>query len=351
MSKASRRRQQPGTRPATGTSPAPGTIPAAATSTGTAPSGASAAAPSAAAGSGTTSRTSGQTTRTSQGPGGTSRTGRRPTSRTYRQQQRSFAERYRGLIIAVAALAGVALIGLFVFASASAPAYACSTLFDPAPTASPAAGATPNWGYPQDDMGRSHLAAGTKVTYTYCPPASGNHYNASGLGPIQPRVYGPNDKTIPQGWIHNLEHGALVLLYRGDSSGATPEGQQALKDFFSVFPASPVCQVPPGTTVGPVFTRFDSMKTPFAALVWDRVLPLQDLDKDAITAFYAQWGEQLNPEPQCTQPSPSASPGASSSASPGASSSASPSASPAGSPSASPSANPSASAAASASPS
>ena len=180
MSKASRRRQQPGTRPATGTSPAPGTIPAAATSTGTAPSGASAAAPSAAAGSGTTSRTSGQTTRTSQGPGGTSRTGRRPTSRTYRQQQRSFAERYRGLIIAVAALAGVALIGLFVFASASAPAYACSTLFDPAPTASPAAGATPNWGYPQDDMGRSHLAAGTKVTYTYCPPASGKHYNASG---------------------------------------------------------------------------------------------------------------------------------------------------------------------------
>ena len=235
------------------------------------------------------------------GPGGSSRTGRRPTARTYRHQQRPFVERYRGWIVLVAALAGVALIALFVFSSAAAPAYACSTLFDPAPTASPSAGQTPNSGYPQDDMGRQHVAVGTKVTYTYCAPACGNHYNAAGQGPIQPRVYGPNDKTIPQGWIHNLEHGALVLLYRGDSEGATPEGQQQLKDFFGVFPNSPVCDVKSGTIAGPVFTRFDSMKTPFAALVWDRVLPLQDLDRAAILAFYAQWGEQLNPEPICAR--------------------------------------------------
>jgi Protein of unknown function (DUF3105) len=347
VSKASRRRQQPGTRPASGTTPAPRTTPVAPTpSTSSAtPSGpSSASASSTPLGSGTTSRTSGQSNRASQGPTGATRTGRRPTARTYRQQQRPFVERYRIWIIGAAALAGIALIGLFVFTSAAAPAYGCSTLFDPAPTASPAAGASPNWGYPQDDMGHLHVAAGTKVTYTFCPPASGNHVNAAGLGPIQPRVYGPNDKTIPQGWVHNLEHGALVLLYRGDSAGATPEGQQALKDFFAVFPPSPICNVAPGTIAGPVFTRFDSMKTPFAALVWDRVLPLQDLDKAAITAFYAQWGEQLNPElvPGCTRPSPSPSPGASSSASPSASASASP---------ASPSASPSPSAAASASPS
>jgi hypothetical protein len=244
----------------------------------------------------------------------------------------------------VAALAGVALIGLFVFTSAAAPAYACSTLFDPAPTASPGPGQTPSWGYPQDDLGNRHVVPGSKVTYTYCPPASGNHYNSPPQGPIVSRVYGPNDKTIPQGWIHNLEHGALVLLFRGDSAGATPEGQQQLKDFFAVFPPSPICQNPPGT-VGPIFTRFDSMKTPFAALVWDRVLPLQDLDRAAILAFYQQWGEQLNPElvpAGCARPTPSPSPGAS--ASPSASPSGSPSASPSGSPSASPSASPAASA-------
>ena len=296
MSKASRRRQPPGTRPATGTTPAPGATPA---SPCLASSSSSSATPSSASstplGTGTTSRTSGQSNRSSQGPGGSSRTGRRPTARTYRHQQRPFVERYRGWIVVIAALAGVALIALFVFTSAAAPAYACSNLFDPAPTASPSPGQTPNWGYPQDDMGNKHVVPGSKVTFTYCPPASGNHYNSPPQGPIVPRVYGPNDKTIPQGWVHNLEHGALVLLYRGDSAGATPEGQQQLKDFFAVFPPSPICNIPPGTIAGPVFTRFDSMKTPFAALVWDRVLPLQDLDRVAILAFYQQWGEQLNP--------------------------------------------------------
>ena len=185
MSKASRRRQQPGTRRATGTTPAPGSTPASPSSAGS-PSSSSSGTPSSASstplGSGTTSRTSGQSTRPSQGPGGTSRTGRRPTARTYRHQQRPFVERYRGWIVVIAALAGVAVIALFVFSSAAAPAYACSTLFDPAPTASPSAGQTPSLGYPQDDMGNKHVAVGTKITYTYCPPATGNHYNAARPG-------------------------------------------------------------------------------------------------------------------------------------------------------------------------
>ena len=121
-------------------------------------------------------------------------------------------------------------------------------------------------------------------------------------------MYGPNDKTIPQGWVHNLEHGALVLLYRGDSEGATPEGQQQLKDFFAVFPPSPICNIAPGTERGPVFTRFDSMKTPFAALVWDRVLPLQDLDTRGDPRVLPAVGRAAQPGaalPGCVRPSPS----------------------------------------------
>ncbi len=102
----------------------------------------------------------------------------------------------------------------------------------------------------------------TSSRYTYCPPASGNHYNASGQGPIPPRLYGPDDTTVPEGWVHNLEHGALVLLYRGDSPGATPEGQAALRAFFDSFPNSPVCGIQPGTIQGPVIARFDDMATP-----------------------------------------------------------------------------------------
>ncbi len=129
----------------------------------------------------------------------------------------------------VAALAGVALLSVFVFTSAAQPAYACSTIWTPDPTASPAAGATPALGYVQPDMGHDHVGTGTKVTYTYCAPASGKHINVAGQGPIAARVYGPTDNVIPQGWIHNLEHGGLVILYQGSSPGATAEGQAELK--------------------------------------------------------------------------------------------------------------------------
>ena len=235
-------------------------------------------------------------------------------------------ERYRTPIVTVAALAGVVLVSAFVFLSASTPAYACTSPdWTPTPTASPAAGAPANPGYVQPDMGRRHTNLGEKVTYTYCPPASGGHLNATGAGPIQPRVYGPNDKVLPEGWIHNLEHGAMVILYRGRDGdpGVTSDGQTALRALFDAFPPSPICGVAPGTSQGPVIARFDEMATPYAALVWGRVLPLDALDTTQVLDFWRIWGERTNPEKQCA--APSASPGTSPAASPDASAAASPS--------------------------
>ena len=170
--------------------------------------------------------------------------------------ERSFTERHRGAIVGVAAVAGVALIAIFVFASASASVYACTTEWSPPPTASPAAGASPALGYVQPDMGRHHLGVGEKVTYTYCPPASGSHDNVQGAGPIAPRLYGPNDAAPPVGWVHNLEHGAMVIVYRGDEGdpGITSEGQAALRALYDNFPPSPVCHIARGTSVGPEAT-------------------------------------------------------------------------------------------------
>ena len=219
--------------------------------------------------------------------------------------QRSFMERYRTAIVVVAALAGVALISLFVFFSASQAAYACSTIWTPDPTASPSPGATPALGYVQPDMGHQHVGVGEKVTYTYCAPASGNHINKPGVaGPIPARVYGPNDNVIPQGWIHNLEHGGLVVLYQGNSAGATAEGQAQLRAFYDAFPPGPVCGTPKGA-IGPVIARFDQMSTPFQAIVWGRVLQLDTFDQAKILAFWEQWGERTNPEKQCAVPSAS----------------------------------------------
>jgi len=234
-------------------------------------------------------------------------------------------ERYRTPIVAVAALAGIVLISAFVFLSASSPAYACSTEWTPDPTASPAAGAPSNPGYVQPDMGQRHAGSGgEKVTYTLCPPASGSHYESPG-GPITPRSYGPGDRALPQGWIHNLEHGAMVILYRGrpGDPGVTDAGQAALRALFDEFPPSPMCGIRAGTSQGPVIARFDEMAAPYAALVWGRILPLDQLDTARILDYWQAWGERSNPEPQCTvqsappatEASPAASPQAS--ASPG----------------------------------
>jgi hypothetical protein len=241
------------------------------------------------------------------------RSGRRETARPVGSP--SFLERYRTPLLGLAIVAVVAVVGVGMFSAATQPAYACSTEWVPDPTSPPAEGAAPQPGYPQPDMGQGHVGNGTAITYTYCPPASGRHFNGTQTGPISARVYGPTDNVNPQGWIHNLEHGALVLLYRGDSEGATDAGQQALRDFFDSYPASPVCGFEPGTSVGPVFARFDQMATPFTAMVWGRVLPLETLDTEAILELDRTYGERTNPESFCARPSPTPSPSASPAAS------------------------------------
>ena len=264
------------------------------------------------------------------------RAGRRERARP--APRRSFIERYRTWLLAAAIVAVVAIVGAGVFAAATQPAFACSTVWQPSPSSSPAAGASPQPGYVQPDMGNTHVAPGTVVKYTYCPPASGRHYIGAGIGPIAARPYGPNDAVIPEGWVHNLEHGGLVILYRGAEAD-----QAALRALYDAIPASPVCGFEPGgQSPGPLIARFDQMAWPFAALVWDRVLPLDTIDQAAILDFYARYGERANPEKLCASPSPSAEPGASGSAAPSAAPSASPSAAPTASPAA-PSASPAAS--------
>jgi hypothetical protein len=270
----------------------------------------------------------------STGPRGTDRAGRRERARPVARG--SFIQRYRTWLIGAAIAAVIAIVGAGVFAAATQSAYACSTIWEPTPTASPGPSASPQPGYVQPDMGNTHVVVGTVVRYTYCPPASGKHYTATDQGPIPDRAYGPNDPVIPEGWIHNLEHGGLVILYRGANAD-----QAALKALFDSVPVSPVCGFPPGgKSPGPIVARFDQMAWPYAALVWDRVLPMETLDQAAVLDFYARYGERTNPEKLCqpsASPEASSSPESSASPSPapteGASAAPSGSASPAASPS------------------
>jgi Protein of unknown function (DUF3105) len=250
-----------------------------------------------------------------------------PASRAVRRSRRpaprkvSFVERNRNVLLWGG---GILAFGVLIFVGlvlpGLQPAYQCVNLFDPTPapsfvaptqaaaasgaTAAPAATAPPA-GYVQPDMGRSHVDPGTVVKYTWCPPASGNHYNASGQGPIRAGFYDQNTGTIPEGWIHNLEHGAIVLLYKCPGPGCEGAGQSEMQSLLARWPASPICHLPAGGTVTPIITRFDNMPYNFAAVVWDMVLPMDSLDENALFAFYAAYGEQFNPEKQCASPTSS----------------------------------------------
>jgi hypothetical protein len=219
--------------------------------------------------------------------------------------QPSFLERHRGAIIGVVLVAVVGVAAAFLFLGATQAAYACDTEWTPAAATAASADA----GQPQPDMGRSHVSPGASVRYAYCPPASGSHYNSPPDGPIPARFYAKDDTAVPQGWIHNLEHGGIVVLYRCASGDVCDGAQQdALRSFAASFPSSPVCKLPPGgNSPSPVVARFDQMATPYAALVWGRVLQLQTFDTAAILRFYQAEGEKTNPEPQC--PTPNATPG------------------------------------------
>jgi len=260
--------------------------------------------------------------RRSSGPNGTTRAGRRETARR-RQAPQSTLQRLRTPILALVVIAVVVGVGAFVFASAAAPAYACTAIDTVQPAASGELGQI------QPDMGNAHVQVGDKVTYPICPPASGKHINQSGFGPLQPKVYGPDDQSIPNGWVHNLEHGGLVLLYSCDKGACDTDADlQQLRDFAAGLPDSPVCGLAAGI-VGPVVARFEDMPTRYAALLWNRVLYLDTLDDQEVYDFFTRYDEVVSsdgtwvapPEPQCPAPTaaPSAGPGDSAAPSPAAS--------------------------------
>jgi len=357
LSKASRRRPQTtrgaAARP-TGAAPS-GTTPAAPAATpGAAPVDLPAGAPSATGGetapsrvaaNGPASTRAGATRPSSSRAGGTSR----PRRSLY---QPSFYERHRTALLGGVVAVVVLVVGAFLFFRVTASAYACTTQTEPAPVGTPLPNGSPApLGQAQPDMGNLHIAVGSNQRYSYCPPASGPHYNNSGVdGPIPAKYYGPDDGTKPEGWIHNLEHGGVVILYNCSMGACTDATATTLQTLAANFPNSPICGIKAGGITAPVIARFDSMATPFAALVWDRVLLLNTLDTAKILEFYKTEGEQTDPEPQCARPtaSPSAAPSTSvapsSSVAPSTapSSSAAPSSSPSDVPSSSPSGAPTA---------
>ena len=215
----------------------------------------------------------------------------RPARRTRSAPTQSPLERYRTLIFGAVVVLVVVIIGYVAFGqsnvpqgtyAAVGPQYACDSLLTPGPVesvtptpvvtpspspsptpssqASPAASAspdasaspvasstpvpppTPRLGFTTTVLGRGHvLNPNESIEYGFCPPTSGDHYNVAGRGPIRGAVYPTKDQQTPGGWVHNLEHGWVVALYRCSGLGPTaqPDADMAqLQAFFDQAPNS-----------------------------------------------------------------------------------------------------------------
>ncbi|MEX1173522.1 MAG: DUF3105 domain-containing protein [Chloroflexota bacterium] len=198
----------------------------------------------------------------------------------------------RLVVGAVAVVGVIGFVGLAFFGSANAKAYSCDELL-----ATPA-DASASDGFATTSLGSQHVGAGTNIRYGFCPPTSGSHYNAAGLGPLRPGFYGPDDAAGPGGWVHNLEHGYVVALYRCQD-GACPSDDllQALRSFVADGPptqSAAAC----GYRSKVLVARFDDMSAPFALLAWDRALLLDGFDGAAASQLASRWIEQTAPEPR-----------------------------------------------------
>jgi uncharacterized protein DUF3105 len=95
----------------------------------------------------------------------------------------------------------------------------------PAPTAATPGVAVPNEGW-------THVPEGSAVSYQNNPPASGPHY------PVWLRYQAYSQPMARGYWVHNLEHGAIVVLYRPDASA---DVVRQITDAFRSIPVDPSC--------------------------------------------------------------------------------------------------------------
>jgi hypothetical protein len=132
------------------------------------------------------------------------------------------------------------------------------------------------------DEGRNHVVRPARVSYKHQPPSSGDHYNEP---PLAPRPWGAIQQEVqPEEFVHNLEHGGVVLAYR--CSGADCDvAFTAAQNLFNSLPKDSQF-----SEVKFVSTPYPSMTSRAALLAWDHE---QDFDgiptvADA-TTFYNQF--------------------------------------------------------------
>ena len=124
------------------------------------------------------------------------------------------------------------------------------------------------------DEGQRHIPNDTSGVYKApYPPTSGQHWGNTWADWA---MY--DDPIPPEVFVHNLEHGGIVLLYRCDKP--CPEIVAELNDLFKTFPKAKHGKVKMVVAPDP------KLRTPIAILAWTWLDELPALDRDRLLRFY-----------------------------------------------------------------
>jgi hypothetical protein len=119
------------------------------------------------------------------------------------------------------------------------------------------------------------------IDYSQKPPAGGDH-NPCWYD------YGIHETEVPdERWVHNLEHGAIVLLYN------CPEGCASEVEAL----AAKAEELGEWVLMSP----YSEMEWRFAAIAWEHRMLMGCLDVDAIEQFYHKYVDQ-GPESVSSDP-------------------------------------------------
>jgi hypothetical protein len=136
-----------------------------------------------------------------------------------------------------------------------------------------------------------HVALDADIQWDSNPPSSGPHYGVWA-------AYGPSTSPVPRRfYVHNLEHGAIVLLYNCGAAGC-PDVVAALQATSDAIPGDPLCAAAgEGVRVRTVITSDPLLDVPVAAAAWGWTYKAECADLPTLKQFaldhYGQGPEAL----------------------------------------------------------
>lgn len=137
-----------------------------------------------------------------------------------------------------------------------------------------------------------HISPPQRTHYATDPPTSGQHYSLRGTAPA---AWGFYDHALdPEVWIHNLEHGGVVILYNCSPATSSPgtnpaqgassscaDDQRKISDFVSAAPQDALFQ-----KVKIVATEYPVPGHPFAIVAWGWRVFMDSWDDAEAERFY-----------------------------------------------------------------